>query len=70
MTLKAKEILGSGPAPKEWEELEGIKDCKPYGDEDFISLQRFDGTDMCSWHVQLQSGMWVERSRKFIVTEE
>ena len=67
--LKAEALidLGSEPAPKEWENIPCIKEQRPpiMGFE--ASLQRFTGTDICTWFICV-GGLWQPHSDYFQVS--
>ena len=67
--LKAEALidLGSEPAPKEWENIPCIKEQRPpiVGFE--ASLQRFTGTDICTWFICV-GGLWQPHSDYFQVS--
>ncbi len=69
--MKAKNIyqLGSSPAPKAWEGLEGIKEAMPQPIGHEVSLQRLDGTNICIWYTRTQV-YWNPASEPFIVFEQ
>jgi len=50
--MKAINFLesSSGRAPKEWEALPEVVAQRPKKFVNELSLQRFDGTDICQWH--------------------
>jgi hypothetical protein len=68
MKLKAKEILGSDPAPRSWSEIDVIAKAKPETALD-ISLQKV-AKDVCQWWVQVPNGTWVPKSRLFQIVRK
>ena len=60
--------ISSGPAPKEWEEIKEIKFARPSPIGHEVSLQRFDGTNLCSWYTRSRV-TWNPASDIFLVKD-
>lgn len=74
MKLKAENLnyMDSHPAPKAWEEIPEIKKAKPsppFKDDDLVSLQRLDGTNICIWMTKV-THLWQSHGAFFHVKEE
>lgn len=51
--------MDSGPAPKEWEEINHIASAKPKGGVDSVSLQQLDeAPSICLWMVKRGYEWW------------
>lgn len=66
--MRAKNLknLGSSPAPKEWAEIQEIKEQRPKKLGVEISLQKLDGHNICVWMIGW-GGQWTKSSDYFFI---